>query len=262
MNRRLRSVVTLLAVIGVVLPLGIAQAVTANCNPATDLYGCIVQGGNQAHGLRVEHTAPSGTGIIGYATSATTGTTIGLHGRTDATEGLGVYGQAAAANGLGIGVKGYASSARGEGVEGVSDSGIGVAARSTSGTGLLAVSGTGFAVRANGTTTQNRAKGGWVKALVKMAGGTLRRCYNSQAANGTAAETCNGFSIAGGAGNYTVTLPFQVNDRFVMVTPESVANSPRCCMVQYDFPAPNQVRVRTWDHNGTAIDRAFSLAIF
>ena len=69
-----------------------------------------------------------------------------------------MYGQAASVNGFSIGVKGYASSARGEGVEGVSDDGIGVAARSTSGTGLLAVSGTGFAVRANGNATQNRAK--------------------------------------------------------------------------------------------------------
>jgi hypothetical protein len=114
-----------------------------------------------------------------------------------------------------------------------------------------------------GPASQTLQDGGWVKALVRMQSSRLSRCYNSQAFSTSDAATCNGFSIVGGSGNYTITFPFtRVNDRYVVVTTESVADSPRCCLVQYDFPATNQVRVRTWDHNGVAIDRAFSLVIF
>jgi len=54
-----------------------------------------------------------------------------------------------------------------------------------------------------------------------------------------------------------------VNDRFLQATFESAAaGPPGCCMVQYEFPAANQVRIHTWDGNGLPLDRAFSIVIF
>jgi hypothetical protein len=226
--------IAVLALIALVLPLGVARATTSGCTPATDLFGCVVSGSGLS-GLQVWNSAD------GPATVAIFGSSNG---------GVGVVGA-----GGGIGVHGISNS----GTLG----GTGVFAESGgSGTGLLAQSTLGYAIVAHGSTQQGRSDGGWVKALVRMAGSTLSRCYNSQTSTPSTAATCNSFSITGASGNYTITFPFQVNDRYLVVTAESVADTPRCCIIQYDFPANNQVRVRTWDHNGAAIDRAFSLVVF
>jgi hypothetical protein len=160
---------------------------------------------------------------------------------------------------LGIGVYGLHDGS-GWGVYGTAPSGIGVYGDSSSGTGVYGGSISGYAMAADGNAWQARTSGGWVKALAHVAGGGLNRCY--AAGDLGPITSCGSFSISGSAGNYTITFPFQVNDRFVSVTAESVATSPRCCLVQYDFPATNQVRVRTWDENGSAIDRAFNIVIF
>jgi hypothetical protein len=255
--------IAVLALIALVLPLGVAQAATTNCNPAVDLFGCIVSGSGSV-GLQVENSWVGGTALAGLTSGD--GITIGVFGQADSDSGHGVRGLATTD---GTGVSGRSDS--GTGVSGRSDSGTGVDGYSLESNGVFGDSGgigsgvvgrslRGFAMEARGHTFQSLTSGGWVKALVRMQGSTLSRCYNSQSPSNP--TNCNLFTIAGGAGNYTITFPFQVNNRYVVVTAESVADSPRCCMIQYDFPASNQVRVRTWDHNGIAIDRAFSLVVF
>jgi hypothetical protein len=234
--------VAVLALIGLLLPLSVVQAQTTGCT-LPNLFGCLVSGSGPV-GLRVTNSQTDARSLSGV-NSATSGNTVGVHGQVNSPHGVGVLGQSLlnASNSQGIGVLGFTSSPNGAGVEGSSS--------------------TGFAMRAIGNTRQNRDRGGWVKALVRMHSSTLSRCYNSQAlSGGDASANCNGFSISGDDGNYIITFPFQVNDRYVVVTSESVADIPRCCMVQYDFPASNQVRVRTWDQNGLPISRAFSLVIF
>lgn len=152
----------------------------------------------------------------------------------------------------------------GNGIQGISTGQIGVVgANLGGGVGVLGNSPTGFAMKAEGSTAQTRSSGGWVKAMVRVAASALSRCFNTLAASAAGAESCTGFVLAGSAGSYTVTFPFQVDDRFVSVTAESViVGPPRCCMIQYNFPASNQVRVRTWDESGNAVDRGFSLVVF
>jgi len=171
----------------------------------------------------------------------------GLLGSSPQGSGTGVNGQGAA-----VGVSG--SSSAGVAVYGSGDNGVGVEGNSV---------GNGLAMKALGTASQQRDRGGWVKALVRMSGGALSRCFNSQATTRTGAESCTGFSITGAAGNYLLTFPFNVDDRYVQATAESsIAGSPGCCMVQYFFPAANQVRIITWDGNGFPLDRGFSVIVF
>lgn len=121
-------------------------------------------------------------------------------------------------------------------------------------------------LRAAGPALQNRSSSGWAKALVKMLGGRIATCFNSQAADANGANSCNGFNIVQNRpGDYTVTFPFSVNDRYVVVTPESESEGPATPTIF--FPAPNQVRVRTWSGVSTTagpllVDRAFHIVIF
>jgi hypothetical protein len=125
--------------------------------------------------------------------------------------------------------------------------------------------GSNVAVKATANAQQDRSSGGWMKALVREGAGQLSRCFNSQAADAASVATCTGFSITGSNGDFTVTFPFTVNDRFVSVTAESndgPPTAPACCLVQYNFPTPSSVRVRTWDANGAVINRAWSMVVF
>ena len=152
----------------------------------------------------------------------------------------------------------------GTGIYTSSPTGIGIFTATGTGKALSVFSAGGVAVEATGTMKQSREHGGWMKGFVRMLGGAANRCYNSQGSNLAAIESCTGFSVSGSAGNYVVTFPFRVDDRYVVVTAESSdSGPPRCCMVQYNFTGTNtQVQVRTWDETGAAIDRAFTLAVF
>jgi hypothetical protein len=68
----------------------------------------------------------TGTGVLGYASSAT-GATFGVTGKTASSTGTGVLGQATAASGANFGVYGSTASPAGIGVEGNSTTGTGVA---------------------------------------------------------------------------------------------------------------------------------------
>ncbi len=144
-------------------------------------------------------------------------------------------------------------------VAGTATNAIGVHGSSTSGTGVFGASGSGRSFQASGGTAQNLADGGWAKVLLQQAGGALTTCFEG-VLSGNPANSCADFSIVkNGTGNYTVTLPYDVGNRFVFVT--VISGATPCCMSQIDFPAVKQVRVRTWDNTGTAVDRAWSLAV-
>jgi hypothetical protein len=75
-----------------------------------------------------------------------------------------------------------------------------------------------------GNTRQSRNRGGWVKAMFRYTGGSNTCVRGDDGASGASANSCSGFLRAmtpgSVAGDWTITFPFTVNDRFVVVTPQ------------------------------------------
>ncbi len=261
--------------IGLVVSLRLALAAQGDCFPVPPLVRCLPAGAPTEVGLHIASRAFGGTGLRGEAdalagygvqglASTERGTGVGVRGQSDAPGGTGVIGTANAPSGPTIGVFGFSLSPRGTGVIGHSHKGTGVAARSSSGTAVYAESSSGFALQAVGNVAQSRSKSGLVKALLRIEGEALLRCYNSQAGSAAAAESCAGFRITGSAGDYVITFPsdFAIDDRYVIVSAEGSGHASPCCLVQHSFPTPHQVRVGIVDLNGTAVGHAFSVVIF
>jgi len=163
----------------------------------------------------VSGTSTSSSGVVGLTTVANA-TQAGVYGKSTGSGGVGVIGDAT------TGVYGKSPINDGIGVTGESQgfTGYGVYGKSRSG---------GFAIGAEGNATQNRDKGGFVKAMLFVnEDGTINRCYNSflkgnAAFTGTplASTVPCGFSVtprSGSTGFYSVNLGFQVDDRFVSIT--------------------------------------------
>ncbi|HKM47651.1 MAG TPA: hypothetical protein VJX69_08685 [Terriglobales bacterium] len=133
-------------------------------------------------------------------------------GVTSLSPGIAVYGETSGGGGGADGVHGVAHGA-GSGVTGLSDNpnGVGVWAQ-----------GPGYALYANGNTGQARTAGGWVKAMIFYSGysGIIGYCFNSTLA-GAAATTppCGFFADKTGTGDYVFDFGFEVDDRFLSVTP-------------------------------------------
>ncbi|MGH9803383.1 MAG: hypothetical protein ACRD82_23720, partial [Blastocatellia bacterium] len=148
-------------------------------------------------GVTGQTASPDGTGVFGYATSAT-GLNIGMGGRSDSTSGTGVYGHAFSTTGANYGVEGHSRSNAGIGVFGRAQSSIGLTygvfglSNSTSGTGVYGT------VTASGASATNPTSGVW-----GAVNGTLRvgvRASNSAtggAADGLLTTTAspNGYGI-------------------------------------------------------------------
>jgi len=163
-------------------------------------------------------------------------------------------------DGIGSGVSGV--SGTGIGLYGVGiSSGTGVEGDSGLGPGVLGTSNSGYAMDAEGDghAKQARTGGGWAKALLRVGGGAVTRCYNSQGATPNTNPPCT-FVIQGSGGDYTITFNFQVSDRFAVVTPEFAAN--QAVIPTISYPATNQIRIRTWSGGTTLIDSAFTLIIY
>lgn len=204
------------------------QALTAAPYAVSLVPGALVQGSSTTNifAARNNNGGSSSSAVLGFSQNA----------------GTGVFGQ----------------SINGAGVEGSSE-GSGVYGQSTNGIGVEGSSTTGYSMSAEGNGTwQTRTGGGWAKALVRVGGGAITRCYNGQSTHPNLTAPC-GFSIAGSGGDYTITFSFQVNDRFVSVVPEYAGNS--AVMATVAFVSSSQIRVRTW--NGTnLIDSAFMLIVY
>jgi hypothetical protein len=135
--------------------------------------------------------------------------------------------------------------------------------------GVVGSSTTGFAMLADGPTRQLRGKGGWVKALANVHGSALSRCFRGdETTTPSNVDSCAGWAISGTGGETTITFPFNAGDRYVSVTPE-FAGAGTPVFVSYDFPAVNQVRVRTWTcATGVTytpcvhVDSAYSIVVY
>jgi hypothetical protein len=125
-------------------------------------------------------------------------------------------------------------------------------------------------MQAKVNTVQDRDKGGWVKAtafvdgLVTPGDGIIR-CYNSQASGGAVSTAPCGFIYTrAGTGHYVIDFGFQVDDRFILITPRSVLST--CVMtVRIDPNAvtANQVRVHTTcADTGDDTNSSFYISVF
>jgi hypothetical protein len=134
----------------------------------------------------------------------------------------------------------------------------GIANNSTDSVAVIGESTGGWALAAQGHTRQNRTSGGWVKAMARVAGTNITRCFRGfdSVEGGTAASTppC-GFSSTGSNGTYTVGFGFQVNDRFISITPEWGSDGVPSAVVD-SFPTSNQVKVRL------SADSAFFIIVY
>jgi hypothetical protein len=99
----------------------------------------------------------------------------------------------------------------------------------------------GFAMYAEGNTSQQRNKGGWVKALLKVsAAGGIERCYN--AITGAAGGNCGFSPVLTADGRFDINFGFKVDDRFVSVTADACACY-ALVQVFYGFGNENTIRV-------------------
>jgi len=140
-----------------------------------------------------------------------------------------IHGESSKGNGL----DGVSQSSIASGVYGENDStGYGLAGRANyGGTAVYGESTNGWALKANGNATQALKMGGLVKAMAYIEPGTsdpIRQCFNSQLpANKARAGNCNlVLTVAHQDVHlivYRVDFGFYVADRFVSLTPTSLA---------------------------------------
>lgn len=131
------------------------------------------------------------------------------------------------------------------------------------------ISGTGpngFSLGVEGSVTQNRDKGGFVKALVYLNGdGTIIRCFNSF--NSSTSGGCgftSGRASAGTSGFYFVDFGFPVNDRFwsLTVTSVTVGGAAVTASTAAFATNPQVLQLDVTDGNGNASDRPVMIVIY
>jgi hypothetical protein len=169
----------------------------ANTNTTTAGRGITTQGGAGGFGL----WASGGNRSKG---------TAAIHGQSGAGNAIEGFSTANPASG----VFGQDNNANSYGVAGHSDNGVAVVGDSSN----------GWAMQALGNVTQNRDRGGFVKAmaLVRPASSVdnIRQCFNSQRPPGQATSGDCGISYSPAAdARHDVNFGFRVDDRFASVTP-------------------------------------------
>lgn len=184
----------------------VIQSVNGDLNFFTESY---LSGANPSSFLKVANN-----GNVGIGTPAPTAKL-----QVNDTSGVAVYGVSSASTG-GAGVFGESSAPGGAGVHGYS-------------TGAY-----GHAIYASGDAGQDRDKGGFVKAMAKInADGSVAQSFSALGGQITA---------SGGNGGYVVVFPFQINDRFISVTPfYNDTHGPIVANI-VSFPDPNSVFLDMW----------------
>lgn len=114
-----------------------------------------------------------------------------------------------------------------------------------------------------GNLTQARDKGGLVKAMIYVnANGTIARCYNGITNSSTG--NCGFSSTQIFAATYDINFNFQINDRFLSVTPEAASGVN--IGTTFDFLSSNSVRVYTFitdvDFSNSAASNPFMIIIY
>jgi hypothetical protein len=176
-------------------------------------------------------------------------------GVTSLSPSIAVYGETSGGGGGADGVHGIAHGS-GSGVTGVNDS--------TSGVGVWG-QGPGLAMYANGNVGQDRASGGWAKAMVLVNGITgpvIERCFNSTLTGAAATTPPCGFVLSGNTGTFDVDFGFEVDDRFFSATLYAWAGvNPVTIAAVPPTGGPNLVTVYSWD--GTQnVPFSFYLVVF
>ncbi len=122
-------------------------------------------------------------------------------------------------------------------------------------------------ITAAGNAAQNRDKGGFVKAMAFIgANGQILRCFN--AITGSTTNNC-GFAVTldlPGFGRYGVDFGFQVNDRFVSITPlgSDQVTLAASFVLRAEFPNRIFVKVNITDidHRDSDSPAAFMIFIY
>jgi len=111
------------------------------------IYGWAQATTGTSYGVRGVADSTNGQGVYGHATAAS-GTTEGVYGISQSTAGRGVSGYASATTGTTYGVYGESNSSNGRGVYGLADvsGGVGVYGESEVGAAVYGNSGSGFGV--------------------------------------------------------------------------------------------------------------------
>jgi len=111
------------------------------------VYGWAQATTGTSYGVRGVADSTNGQGVYGHATAAS-GTTEGVYGISQSTAGRGVSGYASATSGTTYGVYGESNSSNGRGVYGLADNsgGVGVYGESEIGAAVYGNSGSGFGV--------------------------------------------------------------------------------------------------------------------
>jgi trimeric autotransporter adhesin len=200
--------------------------------------GVTGQNGVTGYGLLGLATGTAGQGVWGESTgtgNSNGASSDGVHGVTHTANGSGVAGLNSDAAGIGVygqgggyGVYAVAAAtgrellASGTGVYGGSGTGAGVSGNSSSGVGVYG-SGGSWAFQSAGNVNQDRASGGWVKAMLyvnaAMAPYKIVRCFNSTLTGAAASTPPCGFNLTEtSTGVFDVTFNFEVDDRFWSAT--------------------------------------------
>lgn len=200
--------------------------------------GVTGQNGVTGYGLLGLATGTAGQGVWGESTgtgNSNGASSDGVHGVTHTANGSGVAGLNSDAAGIGVygqgggyGVYAVAAAtgrellASGTGVYGGSGLGTGVSGNSSSGVGVYGSGGT-WAFQSAGNVNQDRASGGWVKAMLyvnaAMAPYKIVRCFNSTLTGAAASTPPCGFNLTETSmGIFDVTFNFEVDDRFWSAT--------------------------------------------
>ncbi len=178
----------------------------------------------------------------------------GVSGKS-VTNGVGVAGVSSGNNA----VQGFAHSTGGSGVAGFND------AKDATGVYGNAPNGYGFVTGSH--VSQGRSMGGWLKAMayINPNSSGIMRCFNSQL-NGSAATTvpCGMTYTYVNTAEYLVDFGFQVDDRFLSVTPAGYAGANNTLFACLDdqcgsgVVSPNQVLI----NGGSSFDVPFFVSVF
>lgn len=120
----------------------------------------------------------------------------------------------------------------------------------------------GVGIAATGNASQSRNKGGWIKAMVYInQDGTIARCYNGL--TGASTGNCGFTSSRISAGLYDINFGFQVDDRFVTVSPISNLAQGGCNggFVAVDLLTGNVARIIT-SCVGSGVDKPFMAVVY
>lgn len=218
-------------------------------------------------------TSTNGFGLRVNNASGDLGT-AGLYGQQGGGTGnkyiaAGVWGDSLNSTGvLGTSTNGYGvsgDSINSYGVKGESLISKGVAGYSDNAWGVYGYSGNNFAMFADGDVSQPRGKGGWVKAMAWVTPGAgindITDCYNSQRVGTLVSLPPCGFTVTTNTtGDYTIDFGFQVNDRFIFVTPHY--DFAGAVIPTIAFQGSNKVRVRTYKGDDSLVFSYFYIAIY